>query len=389
MRMFWKAQFLGIMAVAVMAKSAFAQETPLHALWLGGGFDIGTPFSSYKESKNVLKARFPAYQINGRLSFRYIFLDRIGIELGAVQYFQHITFTDKNFQSRYPDFKLKMKNDIFYPGLNASIFYRQPIIPGIYLYGLVGYSWNYIGKREVSETKNFLKGNEDISMTNRFSAKNNAYLFEAGMQNELGDRSMMTYALQYQHGLSTMAEGSYQVAQNGNVLTNDIFSSNGSYMAFSIKYHYLLFKKDKPEKAFVPPRIVTPPPKPTGKLPEPEILSTKLNGRKLVVTHRLIVNRPNVTIKVWDHEEIDGDIVSLNLDDNWLIQNYELQKTPKIIPAVMHFGSNKLISYAINLGKYKPNTAAILVSDGTTEQRVILESDMNTSSVIEIIYNPE
>lgn len=380
--------FIGAMMACLVARS---QEMPIHALWFGGGLDVGTPFTKYEASKNILKSRFPAYQINGRLSFRYIFMDRVGLELGAVQYFQHLTLTDKDFVSRYSGFKLKIKNEFFYPGLNASIFYRQPITPGIYAYALFGYSWNYVGQKELSETKNFIKGNEDITLTNQYVARNNAYLFEIGIQNELFDRHMMTYAIQYQKGINTLVEGQYQVATAGNTITQDAFTSRGSYLAFSIKYHYLLFKKDRPEKPYQPPIVTLPPPtaKPTGKLQQPVELPEKLKGRKLIVTHRILVDRPNVTIKVWDHEQIDGDIVSLNLNENWLIQNYELVKEPKVIPVVLHFGANKLVSHAINLGQYKPNTAAISIFDGTKEQKVILESDMNTSSVIEIVYNPD
>lgn len=362
----------------------------MHAVWLGGGLDVGVPFTQYQSGRQLLNTRFPAYQVNGRLSLHYIFLDRIGVELGAVQYFQHLGMTDKDFVSRHSDFKLKIKNNFFYPGLQMGLFYRQPIQPGIYVFGLVGYCWNFVGSKQLTESKNFIKGNEDIRLQNTFASQNNAYLGEIGIQNELLDRHMMTYALQFHSGQSTLVQGAYSVVQNGTVLAQDAFSSQGTYAAFAIRYHYLLAKMDRPEKRFTPPTVTQPvqPAKPTGKLVQPEELPSKLEGRKMVVTHRLNVSRPNVTIKVWDHEEIDGDIVSLHLNSYWLIQNYSLVRTPKVLPAVLHMGSNQLVSHAINLGKYKPNTAAISVFDGITEQKVILESDMNTSSVIEIVYNP-
>lgn len=383
--------YILVLGAMMFAPVAFSQETPLHAVWFGGGLDFGAPFTKYEASKNILKSRFPAYQINGRFSVRYIFMDRFGLELGAVQHFQHLNLTDKDFLSRYSGFKLKMKNEFYYTGLNASLFYRQPLQPGIYAYGLIGYCWNFVGNEELSETKNFIKGNEDISMTSNYASTNNAYLFELGIQNELFDRHTITYSLQYNHGINKLVDGQYQIASGENILTKNAFTSKGSYLGFSIKYHYLLFKKDQPEKSFEPVTIKLQPPtaKPTGKLPQPVELPVKLKGRKLIVTHRIVVDRPNVTIKVWDHEEIDGDIVSLNLNENWLIENYELKKEPKVIPVVLHFGANKLISHAINLGQFKPNTAAISIFDGTKEQKVILESDMNTSSVIEIVYYPE
>ncbi|MFN8397269.1 MAG: hypothetical protein U0176_21780 [Bacteroidia bacterium] len=47
-------------------------------------------------------------------------------------------------------------------------------------------------------------------------------------------------------------------------------------------------------------------------------------------------------------------------------------------------GKNYLVMYAHNQGKYPPNTAAIIVDDGTRQNQIELKSNLNTSGALEI-----
>ena len=49
-------------------------------------------------------------------------------------------------------------------------------------------------------------------------------------------------------------------------------------------------------------------------------------------------------------------------------------------------GLNTFVLHALNLGKYKPNTAALNVFDGEKKHRIILESNMNESGTLQINY---
>ena len=81
---------------------------------------------------------------------------------------------------------------------------------------------------------------------------------------------------------------------------------------------------------------------------------------------------------------IDGDIISLNLNGKWILQNYTLEKEHKEIRVKLQAGTNYLVLHAHNLGIYSPNTAAVSLFDGKKTQTIVLESTLNASGTIQI-----
>lgn len=105
----------------------------------------------------------------------------------------------------------------------------------------------------------------------------------------------------------------------------------------------------------------------------------KVEGR--VVNHRKTVEiyEPAITIYVWDADKVDGDIVSLQYNGEWLLRNFPITKSRKeIYLEFVEGGENQLILYAENEGKYPPNTAAITFFDGKQERNLKLSSDKAT-----------
>ena len=96
-----------------------------------------------------------------------------------------------------------------------------------------------------------------------------------------------------------------------------------------------------------------------------------------------------LTISVWDHNTIDGDVISLKLGDEWIVTEYELSAKKYIIQATLLGFSQDLVLYAHNVGMVPPNTVTITVFDGLTTQRISLESNMETSESIKIAFTGE
>ena len=98
---------------------------------------------------------------------------------------------------------------------------------------------------------------------------------------------------------------------------------------------------------------------------------------------------PKIQIEIWDHEEVDGDRVSLNLNNSWLCRNYEIVSKKKTYYATLEEGDNMLIFHAENLGKFPPNTCAIVIKtpNGEVIER-IMRSDLKESSGLQIQYTP-
>jgi len=103
----------------------------------------------------------------------------------------------------------------------------------------------------------------------------------------------------------------------------------------------------------------------------------------------LQVKNRKLTISVWDHNTVDGDIVSLKLGEEWILTEYELTAKKNTFESTIIGFSQDLILYAHNVGMVPPNTVTISVFDGMTTQRVSLESNMETSEAIKIVFTGE
>ena len=111
-----------------------------------------------------------------------------------------------------------------------------------------------------------------------------------------------------------------------------------------------------------------------------------INGRKTEMVESLRVKGSKVTIHIWDNDKVDGDIISLNLNGEWLLKNYRLTKQVKTITFDLPEDSNELILYAENLGAMPPNTAAISIWNGNKKLKTLqLNSDKGKSEGIQLL----
>jgi hypothetical protein len=121
--------------------------------------------------------------------------------------------------------------------------------------------------------------------------------------------------------------------------------------------------------------------------PEPEDIA--IDSVKVIEKGSLQVKKRKLTVSVWDHNTIDGDIVSLKLGEEWILTQYELTSTKKVFEATLLGFGQDLVLYAHNVGMVPPNTVTVSVFDGVTTQRVSLESNMETSESIKIVFTGE
>ncbi|MDQ3017160.1 MAG: hypothetical protein M3R25_10650, partial [Bacteroidota bacterium] len=103
----------------------------------------------------------------------------------------------------------------------------------------------------------------------------------------------------------------------------------------------------------------------------------------------LEVKKRKLTINVWDHNTVDGDVISLKLGDEWILTNYELKSDKHTLTTTLLGFSQDLVVYAHNVGMVPPNTVTVTVFDGTTTQKVTLDSNMETSESIKIAFTGE
>jgi|GEM_PF-1399557 len=94
-------------------------------------------------------------------------------------------------------------------------------------------------------------------------------------------------------------------------------------------------------------------------------------------------------IEIWDNSVYDHDIISLNINGDWVLDNYEVTKEKTKVKIKLKPNTNNyLILYAQNLGEISPNTAAVgLLVDGKL-QRLTISSDLKKCGALNFEYRP-
>lgn len=363
-----KSLHLAALLFFIIQHSLFSQ----HDVFIGGNMDLGVPFqNSYLQNKSVLKSKFTLCS-QYTFSAQYRFANRIGIEAGVGQSFYKSKFRDQNFESRHKGYELSLKNKNAYYSYFANLILLQPLSDEVFLYGTFGYSTNIIGSQSLNTSKEFTIDNEKITANAGYPARNNSYTAEIGIQTIINDASLLSFGLKLNYGNSPIYTEHYTTSGVNGVIKQDRFTTKGSFIGLSVGYKYRIFHADKRHKVKKPPVV--------------HDNRKKVEGRDLNVISRMTVTKKTITVKVWDHEKIDGDIISINVNGKWVLQKYTLKKEPYVFTVELLPGTNYFVLHALNLGHNPPNTAAILIDDGTHKNQIILESDLKQSGAIEIQY---
>lgn len=103
-----------------------------------------------------------------------------------------------------------------------------------------------------------------------------------------------------------------------------------------------------------------------------------VNGRNVVVQGSAVFKQKEITLYIWDTDEVDGDRVTLIFNGEKVLSDQKISKERVPVKVVLNPGQeNLLMLYAENLGKTPPNTAAISWWEGGVLKTKVLHSDMS------------
>lgn len=108
----------------------------------------------------------------------------------------------------------------------------------------------------------------------------------------------------------------------------------------------------------------------------------KKEGRSINLTRIIEVKSNQLKIKVWDNGSVDGDIVTIFLNEKRITHQLRVTKTKRTFPVKLSAKDNYLVLHADDLGEITPNTVAVSIDDGVKEQRLILSSNLEESGAI-------
>jgi hypothetical protein len=234
-----------------------------------------------------------------------------------------------------------------------------------------GYQFGKV--KPIKGTSEFSYNEPEITIIQENTKKKYSSAFiESGFCFKIGKRIDLNTYLGYNNSFNPVYECSYNL-QTNNIIENTQIKSNASgiYLGTSISFTLINIKKTEKKKRFVPEF-------------DDKNEVTTINGRKVKPSRQVNVKNTSVQVQVWDYGKIDGDKISLFINDLCLLKKYKLTRKKKLIEVNLKPGLNKLIVYAHNLGTDPPNTAAVVIMDGTQKHVISLESNLGECGAAEI-----
>jgi len=108
--------------------------------------------------------------------------------------------------------------------------------------------------------------------------------------------------------------------------------------------------------------------------------------RKAVLNQEFEVESDSIRLSFYDNGEIDGDSISVFVNNQAVLTHQELQA--KAFNLYLHLDStrevNEISMFAENLGRLPPNTALMVVTDGKNRYEVFMSSSLTENATIRL-----
>ncbi len=116
----------------------------------------------------------------------------------------------------------------------------------------------------------------------------------------------------------------------------------------------------------------------------PENTKDKLSKRTYQVIKVIEVTQPNIKVDIYDNGQVDGDVVSIYLNEKQLVSSKMLTAQPITLQIKVDENEDvyDLIMYAESLGSIPPNTALMIVTTPTQRYEINISSNEQTSGAI-------
>ena len=120
-------------------------------------------------------------------------------------------------------------------------------------------------------------------------------------------------------------------------------------------------------------------------------IEEKFGTRKKVLTKEIPVSGDSIELRFYDNAEIDGDSISLFLNDKLIFQHIRLTGLAYTIKLAVRElkETNELIMVAENLGSIPPNTSYMVALVGDNRYDARLESTEGSSAMVRFVKKTE
>jgi N-acetylmuramoyl-L-alanine amidase len=108
-----------------------------------------------------------------------------------------------------------------------------------------------------------------------------------------------------------------------------------------------------------------------------------IEGRPIRDIKTINVKNKKISVDLYDDGDVDNDIVSVYFNGVAIVSKKALSTNPLSLNLIIEPGKpNELVLFAENLGNIPPNTALMMINDGTTRHEVRLSSDLKNNAEV-------
>ncbi len=110
-------------------------------------------------------------------------------------------------------------------------------------------------------------------------------------------------------------------------------------------------------------------------------------GKRVAVLNKVLdVESDSVRVSFYDNGIIDGDSISVFLNQELVLKHQELEAKALTLYLLLDSAReiNEISMFAENLGKYPPNTALMIVTDGKNRYEVFMSSSLKENATIKL-----
>jgi len=108
----------------------------------------------------------------------------------------------------------------------------------------------------------------------------------------------------------------------------------------------------------------------------------ELKERPIHIARTVEVKGQNIKLFLWDNGMVDGDVVSVYLNGQRLLDQYRVRKGRAELRIKLRKGPNFLVLVADDLGSTPPSTVALSLHDGEREHKLVIRSDQRESGAV-------
>ena len=121
--------------------------------------------------------------------------------------------------------------------------------------------------------------------------------------------------------------------------------------------------------------------------PEPKLPPTLVN-RKAELVREILVDTGTIRLDFYDNGQIDGDTISVYVDNVTVVSNRMLTARPITVYVTIDLNKpmHEVIMVGENLGSIPPNTALMIVNAGEKRYQLYLSSDEQKNAMVRFIY---